>query len=237
MSDRPEFLIRKFAPSDREVVRRLCCETGFLGNPIDPVFEDRELFADYLTRYYTDEEPESTFVLEVGGEVRGYLMGCRHHANQKQFDRGNNPRLLIKGLCRYFKYNAASKKFARWVLSKGWRETPPAPKGIPLFHINLLADARRVDTTRGLIDSYLQYLRDCGEKQVFAQMTTFEFRRTTRMFERYGFRVLNRSEITKYADVFPGKVFLTTVIKDLEENTLLYKSAAKSESSSTIANN
>ncbi len=229
MSERPGFLIRKFTSDDREVVRRLCCETGFLGNPIDPVFEDRELFADYLTRYYTDEEPESTFVLEVGGEVRGYLMGCRHHDRQGRFDRGNNARLVIKGLYRYFNYNAASKKFAQWVLTKGWRETPAAPQGIPHFHINLLADARRVDTTRGLIDSYLQYLRDCGEKQVFGQMTTFESRRTTRMFERYGFRVLNRSEISKYADIHPGKVFLTTVIKDLEANTLLYKPAVEKD--------
>jgi len=227
MSDRPDFIIRKLNSSDREVVRHLCCETGFLGNPIDPVFEDRELFADYLTRYYTDEEFESTFVLEVAGEVRGYLMGCRDHDRQHRFDRRKNPQLLLKGLCRYFKYNAASKKFARWILTKGWRETPSAPEGIPHFHINLLADARRVDTTRGLIDSYLQYLRDCGEKQVFGQMTTFESRRTTRMFERYGFRVLNRSEITKYAEIYPEKVFLTTVIKDLEANTRLYKPASR----------
>ena len=45
--------IRQFQGSDREAVRQLCCDTGFLGEPIDPVFEDRELFANYLTRYYT----------------------------------------------------------------------------------------------------------------------------------------------------------------------------------------
>jgi hypothetical protein len=51
--------------SDREAVRKLCCETGFLGEPIDPVYQDRELFADFLTTYYTDHEPESCFLLEV----------------------------------------------------------------------------------------------------------------------------------------------------------------------------
>ena len=56
--------IRKFCGSDREAVRQLCCDTGFLGQPIDPVFEDRELFANYLTRYYTDAEPEAAFVVE-----------------------------------------------------------------------------------------------------------------------------------------------------------------------------
>jgi hypothetical protein len=51
MSAERKFEIRRFQASDREAIRRLCCDTGFLGNPIDPVFEDREIFADYLTRY------------------------------------------------------------------------------------------------------------------------------------------------------------------------------------------
>ena len=35
------FKIRNFTVADRDIVRNLCCDTGFLGNPIDPVFEDR----------------------------------------------------------------------------------------------------------------------------------------------------------------------------------------------------
>ena len=62
-------VFRKYRPSDRAAVRRLCCETGFIGNPIDPVFEDRELFADFLTAYYTDFEPESAFVACVAEAV------------------------------------------------------------------------------------------------------------------------------------------------------------------------
>src|SRR6266480_4926501 len=75
--DHKPFLIRGYRRSDRETVRKLCCDTGFLGDPIDPVYEDRELFADFLTTYYTVHEPESCFLLEVGGEIRGYLLGSR----------------------------------------------------------------------------------------------------------------------------------------------------------------
>jgi len=46
-----EFQVRQYRDSDRAAVRALCCDTGFLGAPIDPVFEDRELFADFLTDY------------------------------------------------------------------------------------------------------------------------------------------------------------------------------------------
>ncbi|MEO6971031.1 MAG: GNAT family acetyltransferase, partial [Chthoniobacterales bacterium] len=69
--------IRGFRASDRDAVRELCCQTGFLGTPIDPVYEDRELFADFLTTYYTDHEPESSFVLEMDGQLKGYLLGSR----------------------------------------------------------------------------------------------------------------------------------------------------------------
>jgi len=63
-------VIRSYRPSDRDAVRRLCCETGYLGEAIDDVFQDRQLFADYLTSFYTDWEPESAFVLEQDGAVR-----------------------------------------------------------------------------------------------------------------------------------------------------------------------
>ena len=77
MSREKPYSIRSYRPSDRAAVRRLCCQTGFLGEPIDPVYEDNELFADFLTTYYTDHEPESSFVLELEGEIRGYLLGSR----------------------------------------------------------------------------------------------------------------------------------------------------------------
>ena len=60
-------VIRPYRSSDREAVRRLCCETGYLGKAIDPVFEDRELFADYLTKFYTDWEPMASVVLLRSG--------------------------------------------------------------------------------------------------------------------------------------------------------------------------
>src|SRR5476649_1308532 len=115
-------LIRSYTPADREVVRRLCCETGFLGQPIDPVFEDRELFANFLTGYYTDWEPESAFVLEVNGEVRGYLLGSRRPHLQQTYNIYQNTGLLLRGIFRYFRYNQASRRFVHWIIFQGWRE-------------------------------------------------------------------------------------------------------------------
>jgi len=37
MSSDNSFTIRSYRRSDRDAVRRLCCDTAFLGSPIDPV--------------------------------------------------------------------------------------------------------------------------------------------------------------------------------------------------------
>ena len=223
MTGSRNFTIRKFRPGDRDTVRRLCCDTGFLGNPIDPVFEDRRLFADFLTGYYTDWEPESAFVIEVDGEVKGYLLGSRQPFRQQVYSIYQNAVLAFKMMWRYWRYrNPASRKFVHWILLQGWREVPAAPRRTAHFHINLLAEARNVPTTRALMDAYLAYLKSHGEKRVYGQMVTFESRRGAKMFERYGFRVLNRAEISKYRRFHPEPVYLCTVIKDLDENSQLY---------------
>jgi ribosomal protein S18 acetylase RimI-like enzyme len=215
MSAERTFEIRRYQPADRDVIRRLCCETGCLGKPIDPVFEDRELFADYLTRYYTDAEPESAFVVVMNGEVRGYLLGSRRPFRQQIFNFLSNLRLFWKGLFRYPRYSAASKKFVRWILTQAWREVPAAPRRTAHFHFNVLPDARQMASTRALTEAYFDHLRAHGEKRVYGQVVVFEDRRGAAVFERYGFRVLNKKEITKYRDVSDEKVYLCTVLKEL----------------------
>jgi len=216
MSAEKAFTIRSYRKTDRDAVRKLCCQTGFLGMPIDPVYEDRQLFADFLTTYYTDWEPESSFVVEIDGQIRGYLLGSRKPIKNQLYSFWQNVSLFVKALARYFLYNTSSRRFVRWVLVHGPHEVPAAPRRVPHFHINLLPDARKMSTTRALMSAYLSYLYRCGEKRVYGQIVTFESRRGEQMFERYGFKVLNRAEITKYKAFYPQSVYLSTVIKNLE---------------------
>jgi len=225
----PSYIIRNYRPSDREAVRALCCSTGFLGEPIDPVYQDRELFADFLTTYYTDHEPESSFVVESGGEIRGYLLGCRRPLLNQLYSFYQNVVLFLRALGRYFRYNSRSRRFVRWTLVHGWREVPAAPRQTPHFHINLLPSARKISTTRALMSAYLSYLYRCGEKRVYGQIVTFESRRGEKMFERYGFQVMNRDEITKYKAYYPESVYLSTVVKTLETGPLRVTSRSRSE--------
>jgi ribosomal protein S18 acetylase RimI-like enzyme len=204
--------LRPYRPEDLEAVRRICADTGFLGNPIDPVFEDRELFADYLTGYYTRFEPEALLVCEVDGEVRGYLMGCRRALLKQAYQFLANFVVAGKALYRCL------RRFLRWVLMNSWREVPVTPRNMPHFHMNMLPDARSVRNTRALIRTFLDFLRSHDCRSVYGQVVTYSGRRTVSLFRRYGFRVIDRVEVTKYRSIHGGRVLLCTVTKDLTRN-------------------
>ncbi|MGF1656097.1 MAG: GNAT family acetyltransferase [Verrucomicrobiales bacterium] len=214
--------IRPYQQRDRNRVRELCVATGYLGQPVDSIFEDTELFADFLTAYYTDCEPESAFVVESEGLVVGYLLGARHSEKHKRFYLSRAPVWLLKVLGRFLFYRPSTRRYFYWLLFRGRSETPAVPKGLAHFHINLLPEARCLETSRQLVDVFLKYLHEAGEKGVYGQMVTVGGRRTDRVFERFGFQVLNRQEVTKFRGIHPEPVFLCTVQKEFTTGTRLY---------------
>jgi hypothetical protein len=220
-----DFQVRKYHPSDRESIRVLCCETGFLGNPIDPVFEDRELFADFLTEYYLKHEPDSAFVVIKDNVVKGYLLGSHRPLIHQVHSLLQSVIYGGKVLRRYLGYRQESRQFIHWMISKAWREVPAAPRTIGHFHSNLLPEVRSIVVYRKLLETYFRYLHDYGIKQVHAQIVTFDGRRGFKLFERYGFKVLNQSEITKYRQFTDRSVYLCTIVKEFDEKSdlLLYR--------------
>ncbi|HWP64886.1 MAG TPA: HIT family protein [Candidatus Limnocylindria bacterium] len=69
-------VVRAYRPGDRAAVRAIAFATGYMGEPVDWLWGDRESFAHVITKYYTDREPELLLVAEQGGRVVGYLSGC-----------------------------------------------------------------------------------------------------------------------------------------------------------------
>jgi len=225
VSEDKDFQVRRYQPSDWDAVRAICCETGFLGRAIDPVFEDRELFADFLTEYYLNHEPDSAFVVTKEGRVQGYLLGSHHIQRHRVHSILQTVGYAGKVLSRYFRYNPASRRYIHWMITKAWREVPPAPRDVGHFHANLLPGVKSILVFRELLETYLRHLYAQGVKQVHAQVVTFDGRRGLKLFERYGFKVLNQSEITKYRQFTDQTVYLSTIVKDLEKqrDRLLYQ--------------
>ena len=83
--------------------------------PMDHVREDLELFADFLTTYYTDHELESCFLLNVDREI--CVDTCSARASHYKLGLAILPRAspLFPDIER-------SRRFIHWILMSGWRE-------------------------------------------------------------------------------------------------------------------
>ncbi|MEM1159203.1 MAG: GNAT family acetyltransferase [Verrucomicrobiota bacterium] len=220
---KPHAVIRLYQPEDRAQVRRICCETGFLGKAVDPVFEDRELFADFLTSYYTDEEPDCAVVLEVDGRIMGYILGARFPGRQSAYNRQMLPARLWRILKGYFgHYRQPTREYIHWLLWRGWREVPETPGHMAHMHINLLPEYKNVQQTKEMIEFFLRQLVELGEDSVYGQIVTFTGKRGVRMFARYGFKVIDSVEVTKFRKYTDQQINLFTVVRDLTESTGLY---------------
>ena len=125
--------------------------------------------------------------------------------------------IVPKGLWRIatFRYNRASLKFLWWIFTRAGKETPPAPKGMAHFHINLRPAYRNGQATRILIFPFVKALAARGDvRGVFGQMQVRDDTRTPRMFERYGFQFLERRRISKWDHLTSEPVYLATVFMD-----------------------
>jgi hypothetical protein len=80
--------LRAYRAGDRAAVRRICADTGFLGQPTRSGFRGPRAVCQLLTDCYTRLEADALLVSEVSGEVRGYL-GCSSTAGGKSRWRRN----------------------------------------------------------------------------------------------------------------------------------------------------
>lgn len=211
-------IIRPYSPADRAAVRHICCETGFSGAPIDPVFDDREVFADFFTRYYTDWEPENCFVVNADEEVVGYLLASLrpyYHTIVSGYLMG----CLIapKVMWRFIlgRYNSASRAFLKWCCFRGGRETPKAPKNAGHFHFNILPEYRNVGVGVRLLTAFEEKAKAKGVRIIYGQIQTYDHRRTEKVFNKFGFHLYDRRTLTRFRSFHNKRVYVSTVVKEL----------------------
>lgn len=190
--------IRPYEPRDREAVRTICCDTADRGEPVENFFPDREVFGDLLTRYYTDYEPESGWVGELGGEVVGYITGC---LDTRRFIRvmafSVAPRILIKGIRREVMKYPQAKEFIRSNLGL-WFRGPKKSVNLDEYpshlHINLKRGARARGLGRDLVTRFLVQAKAAGSCGVHANVRE-DSDRARKFFEGLGFQAGGRHPV------------------------------------------
>jgi ribosomal protein S18 acetylase RimI-like enzyme len=212
-----EVHVRAYEPGDRRAIRKICCDTGFLGQPIDTVFQDRELFADLFTGPYLNHEPEWAFVAEAGGKVVGYLLG----STRKDFDfvlmRNGFPiasKMVYKLLTGKYTRHPRSARFVRWLVTSGYHEQPKHPPGAAHLHLDIVGAYRGRGVGRHLWASFEKRLKSAGVKSCYGAFFSHPGRRPESVYSRYGFSDFDRTRTTLFQPEIPD-VEVVCVHKDV----------------------
>ncbi|MBE3037450.1 MAG: GNAT family N-acetyltransferase [Chloroflexi bacterium] len=190
----PDLVIRPYQPADRQPVFRIGADTAFFGAPIEAYMEDRNAFLDAFYAYYTDQEPEHTWVACADGEVVGFLAGCVDtRVHNRKLLRVIIPRLtgnLLRGKYHFGKrslhyFSGLLGGLLRREFTRVDLDTFPA-----LLHINVESAWRGYKLGQRLMEAYLGQLRELGITGVYLDTTSLN-EVACRLYEKMGFRLLD----------------------------------------------
>ena len=214
--DKDKIIIRSFKKDDRGPLRKLCADTAFMGEPVERFFPDRELFADWACSYYTDYEPESIFVAEYEGSLRGYIMGSKDELRYRRVS-AELSRLFLKRTLGRFLFGPSSRNLllslAKSFVS-GEFKRPDFSRYYPAhLHINMDKAFRNVGAGTMLISEFEDYL--LGAKVQGARLATISAR-ANRFFQKQGFGLLYRRRVTYFDYLTREEIYLSMYGKILE---------------------
>ncbi|HVM63055.1 MAG TPA: GNAT family N-acetyltransferase [Verrucomicrobiae bacterium] len=191
-----ELRIRPYEPRDRAALRKICCDTADAGQPVERFFPDREVIADLLMNYYTQFEPQSTWVVDKGDGVVGYLTGC---LDTKRFMRVMTwrigPWLFVKALFRGTFFRPQTLRLFRvniglWLTAS--HAVGPSLHEYPAhLHINLMDGFRGHGLGRDLVKTFCDYAVQAGARGVHARVSA-DNPRACHFFEQAGFIEIHR---------------------------------------------
>ncbi|HTV43287.1 MAG TPA: GNAT family N-acetyltransferase [Candidatus Sulfotelmatobacter sp.] len=197
--DRDHVVVRHYKPEDREAIRQICCDTGFLGNPIETIFSDREIFADLFTNPYLDYGPNWAWVAEDGGKVVGYLLGSISASfNYTLMYSGfqTTVKMIKRAATGCYAGHPRSRHFIRWLLTSGYREQPKHPENAAHLHLNVEKSHRGRGLGLRLWQAFEQQLETSGIRTCYGAFFSRPRRRPEAVYSKLGFSVFDRKATT-----------------------------------------
>jgi GNAT superfamily N-acetyltransferase len=189
-------VIRRYEPRDRAAVRTICCDTADGGEAVEHFFPDREVFADLVTRYYTDYEACSSWVAESDGQIAGYLNGC---LDTRRFERTMAlrvlPRLMANILVRGTLWRPQARRCIAlngplW-MQRGKKNPADAARYPAHLHVNLESAFRARHAGTALVETFLSHLQSANIPGVHVNVRE-DNEPARAFFERFGFVAVSR---------------------------------------------
>ena len=204
-----EIIIRSYEPDDRQDVLRISADTAVFGEPVEAILDDRRLFCDAFTAYYTDFESEYLWVASIDDQVVGYLAGCVDTISQRRriIKRTILP-LVRRIILGNYRLGSRTFNYVKYMSSGVLRRENPHVdlEQYPAhLHINVEAAARGRGVGRSLMSTYLDQLRELGVPGVFLDTTDIN-KAACRLYESLGFKVLDNRQTTVWREVIAGPV-------------------------------
>lgn len=186
--------IRNYRASDRAAVREIACDTADAGEPVERLYHDRRVFADVLTLYYTDYEPELLWVAECDGQVVGYLTGCLDTRRQERVTRKRIlPKVIAGAIARGALLHADAWRllaaFAGTVLLGGFPLPIDLARYPAHFHINIRGGFRGGGLGPQLVEAFRQQAGRAGVRGIHV-VTRGDNAGGRGFFEKMGFKLL-----------------------------------------------
>jgi GNAT superfamily N-acetyltransferase len=198
-------IIRPYRLEDRAAIRRICCDTGFLGNPIETIFSDREIFADLFAGPYLDYGADWAWVADAGGRVVGYLLGSVSlYFNYTLLYSGfqTTMKIITRAATGRYSRHPRTRHFIRWLLINGYREQPRHPENAAHLHLNLEKKYRGCGLGLRLWRTYEEQLEEAGIQNCYGAFFSRPDRRPETVYSRLGFSVYDR----KLTSIFQPEV-------------------------------
>jgi ribosomal protein S18 acetylase RimI-like enzyme len=162
-----EPVIRDYRDDDREAVRRVCFETGYMGQPIAWQYSDEASFAHLFCDWYLDRYAHCASVVDLDGAVVGYRLGCpdirdaslaaheRAYATHHVIGRG----LIVRPGTAGFLWRSARDLLT----DRGVLRPPVDHERFPAdLHIDFLPAARGAGIGRRMVTAWLERLTADG---------------------------------------------------------------------------
>jgi len=213
---REEALIRCYRHADRERVRQLCCDNGYLGDPIDGAFSDRNLYASIFIDPYLDQYPEWTFVAEYDGEIVGYLTaapGFRYCGQQAVSGSYALYRLLTASVLRDNAASLKDKQFLQWLFFRSWRERVHRPSTAVHMHFGVQAAYRGRFVAQRLWMTFERELRLHGIDHYYGEIITVRPQQVARVYQRFGLTLYDQKPSTMFEHVDSRRVWAMCIMK------------------------
>ncbi len=218
-----EFAIRLYRPADRQQVRDICVQTCWMGEYRPDYIPSEHLWAEFWTRYFTDVEPQHTWVLqrEADGKLLGYLCGTADARAADHYGYKLMPGIAWHIVRQRLLRRRASRR-ALWSMLKALlRGELNPPKGVhdeypAAWHFDLLPDARRGGWGRKMLAMFIDQMRAEGVRGIHGQPLSIN-PPVARALESMGFTLLSSRPTCAFAHVETQRIEVQTWVMKLAD--------------------